>query len=224
MDKKGNSAADREQLPPITLFGKRMKLTETASEPPPGPARHIRARRGSEDAEGRRVFWVAVGIFALVLLAALLGPRLLHEKDGIRVGPPVDGPVDGLTQPLAETAAPQLEASEAEASEGAAPLPPQPAATAIAPGDPSADSSPALLPPATDEAKPGGGEPARAQAGSTTTSSTPAEVRAVGRPAQGKTQAPRRPARDETYIRRLRERMQQYEREKAQGKYQESPQ
>ncbi len=234
MDKKGNSAADRDQLPPITLFGKRMKLTGTASEPPPGPARHIRARRGSEDAEGRRVFWVAVGVFALVLLAALLGPRflhqprLLHQKDGIRVGPPVDspvdGPVDGLTQPLAETAAPQPEASEAEASEGAAPLPPQPAATAIAPEDTSADSAPALVPPATDEAKPGGGEPARAQAGSTTTSSAPAEVRAVGRPAQGKTQAPRRPPRDEAYIRRLRERMQQYEREKAQGKSQESPQ
>ena len=192
MDKKGNSAADRDQLPPITLFGKRMKLTGPASEPPAGPARHIRARRGREDAEERRVFWVAVGVFAAVLLAALLGPRLVRQKDGIPVTPPE--------------------------------VPPQPAATVTAPDDTSAASALALKPPATDAAKPGGGEPARAQAGSTPTSPTPTKVRAAGRPAQGKPQARRRPARDEAYIRRLRDQMQQYEREKAQGEYQESPQ
>ena len=137
------------------------------------------------------MFWVAVGVFAAVLLAALLGPRLVRQKDGIPVTPPE--------------------------------VPPQPAATITAPDDTSAASAPVLKPPATDATKPGGGEPARAQVSSTPTSPTPTKVRAAGQRAQGKTQARRRPARDEAYIRRLRERVQQYEREKAQGKYQESP-
>ena len=195
MDKKGNPAAREEWAPQITLFGKRMKLRGPEPEQPPLPVRPTKAKRGEVDAEERRVFWLAVGVFTAVLLAAFLGNQFFRPKDtvpvdpplgpraGPRVSPPVDPPLDLMTQPLAETVAP-----EPEASGGATAVPPQPTAATTAAED------------------------------------TPAKARAAAPPPPTKARARRRPERDDAYLRRLRDEMQQYERENAQGKDQEPPQ
>ena len=135
MDKKGNPAAREERAPQITLFGKRMKLREPEPEQLPLPVRPTKAKRGEVDAEERRVFWLAVGVFTAVLVAAFLGNQFFRPKDtvpvdpslGPRAGPRVSPPVDPMTQPLAETVAP-----EPEASEGATEVPPQPTAATTA--------------------------------------------------------------------------------------------
>ena len=193
-------------------------------EPPVVPARRTKAgrteaRRGDADVEERRVFWLAVGVFTAVLLVAFWGTQLSRSKDKVLVGPPSAPPVGPMTQPLAETVAPQPEASE-----GASPVPPQPTAAATTPEDMPADPAPALKSPSADTVRPGRVGSAQASAGSTPMRSAPTTATAPARRATGRGRAPRRLARDDAYIQRLRERIQQYEREKAQGKYQESPQ
>ena len=89
MDKKGNPAARDEGAPQITLFGKRMKLRGPEPEQPPLPVRLTKAKRGEVDAEERRVFWLAVGVFTAVLLAAFLGNQFFRPKDKVPVDPPV---------------------------------------------------------------------------------------------------------------------------------------
>ena len=200
-----------------------MKLRGPEPEQPPLPVRPIKAKRGDVDAEERRVFWLAVGVFSAVLLAAFLGNQLFRPKDKVPVDPPVGPrvgpPVDPMTQPLAETVAPKPEASE-----GATEVPPQPTAAATAAEDTPADPAPALESPADEAAESGRSGQAPEQAGPTPTDSTPTKAKAAVRPPPAKTRARRRPERDGAYIRRLRDQMQQYEREKAQGKYQEPPQ
>lgn len=209
MYEKHNSDADSAPRSQITLFGKRMKLMEPEAGPAPA-ARRSRVARAGEDAEERRVLWLAVGVFVAVFLAAFLGPRFFGSKDKVPVGP--------MRQPVEEIVVLQPEARQ---------IPPQPADAPPADAPAEAAEKPAdslLEPPSADAASPARPGLARAQPASAPIRATPAIARPAERRGPGKTRAGRPPAREGAYIQRLREQMQRYDREKERGKYREFPQ
>lgn len=152
------------------------------------------ASRSREDAEERRTFWLVVGISAIVFAGVFLGIRFFGSKPMV---------------PAAPLAKPQREAQPpAEAQPRGAP---PPVAEAPAPAPPP----PATAVPRPEESKPEARAP----------DPTVPRASRVAAPLASRKQraAPRRPPPPDPYIERLRKEMEQYEREKAQGKYRELP-
>lgn len=234
MQQEGNSAPDAkrptvEGPPVITLFGKRMPM-----EPEP----HAPGRRedfsGYDSSGERRVFWLITILFLAILGGVAAGVYFLAVRGS-------SGRGTAVTRPAGKPAAPGKPA--ASGGQLAPPAAPQPA-TQAPPG--SAPASTQAPPPAPTAAAPTGATPVQppsrkqdegARARSEAASPSPAgesrraKAKAQRRPAENKpsAQSKARAAADKVtsaqkeYLQRLREQKEQYERDRARGKYQEFP-
>jgi ABC-type Na+ efflux pump permease subunit len=224
MQEEGNPASDAERpssggAPVITLFGKRMQMT---------PEAEGRARR--EDYEGydstgeRRVFWLVTILFLGVLAAVAAGIYYLAAPGSRRAAT--------AGRSLAREAAAAKRAASGGAQQAATQAKPA-SEPAAAQAPPSAKAAPAAVPSA-----PAPPRPQRAgTAGSPRRAATPKKAAATARrgratvkqAARSRSLARAAAAADKTaspqkeYLRRLREQREQYERDKARGKYQEFP-
>jgi len=226
MDKKGNSSQGPEQSPQFTLFGKRMEMEDSERPAPHNAAPKVYLRPDDEDAEERRTFWLVAGTAALIFGGVLLGVgvQYFRSRTAAPAPPAVQRPAEA--QPAAPAPASQPKPTEPPAPAGA----PAPSPTAAAP----ATSAPAPVPPAVPPAQKALVAPA-APATESRREAQKAEDRASSAavPAADGGAAPRvtrktrasarRVPQPDPYIERLRKELEQYEREKTQGKYREFP-
>jgi type IV secretory pathway VirB10-like protein len=191
----------------ITLFGKRMPLEPEAE-----------AGSGREDYQGydgsgeRRVFWLVAILFLGVLAAVAAGVYYLAARRGRSAttgGPSTVG--EAVTaKPAAPGSAEQAGTQAKAASEPAAAPAPPPVKAAPQSAGTAASRPPAAAPKkATATAR--RGRLAARQA---------ARARALARAAAA---ADRTASPQKEYLQRLRQQQEQYERDKARGKYQEFP-
>lgn len=226
MDEKRNRSeapehGSAESMGKITLFGKRMDMVERGAAKPADRESPDAARQGYDDADERRIFWLVVGTFAVVLVAAFVGAQFWRWKGKApSAGQPAaqsrpETPAAG-SKPSAQPAAPAPRAQQQ-------PAPQPPPAAGPKPGEPPAAPASALQPRAEEEKAP---KPS-AESAQPEPTAVPVAQPHGGRQARrsrGRAKAPvQRSPESSAYIQRLREQMQQYEREKAKGKYQEFP-
>jgi len=191
----------------ITLFGKRMPLELEAE-----------GRSGREDYQGydgsgeRRVFWLVAILFLGVLAAVAAGVYYLaapRSRPATTGGPSTVGEAVPA-KPAASGSAEQAGTQAKAASEPAA-VPAPPPVKAVPQSAGTAGSPPPAAAPKKATATARRGRLAARQA---------ARARALARAAAA---ADRTVSPQKEYLRRLREQQQQYERDKARGKYQEFP-
>jgi hypothetical protein len=191
----------------ITLFGKRMPLE---------PEAEGRSRR--EDYQGydgsgeRRVFWLVAILFLAVLAAVAAGVYYLAagRSRPATTGGPSTAREAAPAKPAASGGAEQAGTQAKTAGEPAAAPAPPPVRAAPESAATTASRPPAAAPKKA-RATARRGRPAARQA---------ARARALARAAAA---ADRTVSPQKEYLRRLREQQEQYERDKARGKYQEFP-
>lgn len=217
-----------ESVPKITLFGKQMEMLDREAETrevprpvPPLPGRHEGRReelpRAGYDAAGeRRTFWMIVGALGAAIVLGFIATLLLRTPTAPPAQPAETRPSEASPVPQqASPAAPAVAQPEPRAVEAA------PAATAPAVATPEPPSNPIPTPSASATVA----TPAAAAAVEPPKATQPRG--AAGRvKARSSRAAPRPAARravPDPYIERLRQEREQYERDKARGKYREFP-
>ncbi len=229
MDEKSNTSQGPEQSPQFTLFGKRMEMEDSEKPASVNAEPKVYLGPGDEDAEERRTFWLVVGTAALILGGVLLsvGVQYFRSRTAAPASPAAQRPVEAQPAPPAQAPQPKSAEPPAPAQAGA----PAPSPTAKVPSA----SAPAPVPPAGLPAQKGVVAPAAPAAESRTRASqkaeeraspaavAPGDGRAAPRRARQARTAARRATQPDPYIERLRKELEEYEREKTQGKYREFP-